>query len=307
MAKVHHTIRELGRQGALLFAETAIDRKALEAASNYLSNEESPIGYLFSGWCQTALPHKRLDDNEIWSLETDYVKLMIEPGSMHGNDGVVRVGVPFGSRARLILLYLQSEAIRTDSREIELGRSLRVWLGKLGVSIGGKSMKDVRDQALRLSRCRMTFQISHGDKIGFINQNLVDTAMFSDDSSGSLLETVRLSEGFFDELKRHPVPLQESAIRALSNNSQALDVYCWLAYRLHSLRAPTPVTWPALYAQFGAGYSSLKNFKMRFSDSLTMALAVYPDAKVCVESSRLLLHPSAPAVPKADTKRFKLA
>lgn len=307
MAKVHNTIRELGRQGALLFAETAIERKALEAASEYLSNEESPIGYLFSGWCQTALPHKRLDDNEIWSLETDYVKLMIEPGSVHGADGVVRIGVPFGSRARLILLYLQSEAIRIDSREIELGRSLRVWLGKLGVSIGGKSMKDVRDQALRLSRCRMTFQISHGDKIGFINQNLVDTAMFSDDRGGSLLETVKLSEGFFDELKRHPVPLQESAIKALSNNSQALDVYCWLAYRLHSLRAPTPVTWPALYAQFGAGYSSLKNFKMRFNDSLTMALAVYPDAKVCVEPSRVVLHPSAPAVPKADSRRLGVA
>ncbi len=72
----------------------------------------------------------------------------------------------------------------------------------------------------------MTFQISQGDKIGFINQNLVDTAMFTDDSKSSLLETVKLSEGFFDELKRHPVPLQESAVKALSNNSQALDVYC---------------------------------------------------------------------------------
>ena len=304
MAKVHDNLRELGRQGALLFAETNVERRALEAASDYLSNEESIIGFLFSGWCQTALPHKRLDDNEIWSLETDYVKLMIEPGSVHGPEGAIRVGVPFGSRARLILLYLQSEAIRTDSREIELGRSLRVWLGKLGVPIGGKSMKDVRDQALRLSRCRMTFQISHGAKIGFINQNLVDTAMFTDDSNGALLETVKLSESFFDELKRHPVPLQESAIKALSNNSQALDVYCWLAYRLHSLKAPTPVTWPALYAQFGAGYSSLKNFKMRFNDSLTMALAVYPDARVDIEPSRLLLHPSAPAVPKAEARRL---
>ena len=304
MAKVHKALRELGRQEALLFADTTVERKALEAASNYLSDEESAIGFLFSGWCQTALPHKRLGDDEIWSLETDYVKLMIEPGSVHGPERVTRVGVPFGSRARLILLFLQSEAIRTDSREIELGRSLRVWLGKLGVPIGGKSMRDVRDQALRLSRCRMTFQISHGDKIGFINQNLVDTAMFTDDSDGSLLETVKLSEGFFDELKRHPVPLQESAVKALSNNSQALDVYCWLAYRLHSLKAPTPVTWTALFAQFGAGYSSLKNFKMRFSDSLTMALAVYPDAKIEVEPNRLMLHPSAPAVPKAEAKRL---
>jgi hypothetical protein len=128
--------------------------------------------------------------------------------------------------------------------------------------------------------------------------------MFTDDSSGALLETVKLSKSFFEELKRHPVPLQESSIKALSNNSQALGVYCWLAYRLHSLKARTPVTWPTLYAQFGAGYSSLKNFKMRFAESLTMALAVYPDAKVDVEPSRLLLYPSAPAVLKAQARRL---
>lgn len=296
MGKIHDSLKDLGRQGALLFAETDVDRRALEAAAGYLSDEDNAIGFLFSGWCQTALPHKRLDDDAIWSLETDFVKLMIEPGSIHGPAGAVRVGVPYGSRARLILLYLQSEAIRTNSREIELGRSLRVWLGKLGVPIGGKSMKEVRDQALRLSRCRMTFQLSHGAKLGFINQNLVDTAMFTSDNGGSLLDTVKLSEGFFEELQRHPVPLQESAIRALSNNSQALDVYCWLAYRLHSLKAPTAVTWKALYAQFGANYSTLKNFRMRFSDSLTMAMAVYPDAKVDVEQSGLVLHKSQPAV-----------
>jgi hypothetical protein len=106
--------------------------------------------------------------------------------------------------------------------------------------------------------------------------------------------------------KGNEIPAAQDMIAALglTNNSQALDVYCWLAYRLHSLKAPTPITWPALYAQFGAGYSSLKNFKMRFNDSLTMALAVYPDAKVDVETSRLLLHPSAPAVPKAAARRL---
>jgi hypothetical protein len=88
------------------------------------------------------------------------------------------VGVPYGSRARLILLYLQSEALRTQSRDIELGRSLHAWLGRLGIPIGGKSFKDVREQANRLSRCRLTFHVKYG---GLVNQNIVDTAMFVDD------------------------------------------------------------------------------------------------------------------------------
>lgn len=41
-----------------------------------------------------------------------------------------------GSYARFILLFVQSEAIKTGSREIELGRSMRVWLGNMDLSIG---------------------------------------------------------------------------------------------------------------------------------------------------------------------------
>lgn len=297
MGQLHDRISQHGRQGALALADTALDRKALEAALTYMSDEDSSTGFLFSGWCQTALPHRRLADNEIWTLETDHVKLMVEPGSMHGPDGAVRIGVPYGSRARLILLYLQSEAIRTNSRQIELGRSLRVWLGKLGVPIGGKSMRDVREQALRISRCRMTFQITRGDKVGFINQNIVDSGLFSSDANGALLDTVHLSERFFNELKLHPVPLQEAAIRALSNSSQALDIYCWLTYRLHSLPRDTPITWTALRAQFGTTYSGLRDFRKRFSESLQMALAVYPDANVEISQVGLLLRRSRPPVP----------
>lgn len=295
MGKIHEQLSEYGKQGALAFAENGVERKVLEAAYEFMADDVGGIGFLFSGWCQTALPHRKLPDDQVWTLKTDYVRLMVEPGSVEINDKVVRVGVPYGSRARLILLYLQSEAIRTNSREIELGRSLRIWLGKLGVPIGGKSMKDVRDQALRLSRCRMTFQITQGDKVGFINQNLVDTAMFSSEG-GSLLETVQLSERFFMELRRHPVPVQEGAIRALSNNSQALDVYCWLAYRLRVLSGPTMITWAALMPQFGRSYCEKKEFRRRFVENLQMALAVYPDANVEIVRGGLKLQKSPPAV-----------
>src|SRR4029078_1921839 len=62
-----------------------------------------------------------------------------------------------GSYARFILLFLQSEAIRAGSREIELGRSMRVWLGTMGLSIGGTTYKMVSEQAKRISGCRLQF------------------------------------------------------------------------------------------------------------------------------------------------------
>ncbi len=300
MGKIHGQLERLGRQGALALADTDRDRRELKVAEDYMADETGGVGYIFSGWCQTALPHRRLPDDEVWAVRTDYVTLMVEPGSIDLENQIVKVGVPFGSRARLILLFLQGEAIRSRSPDIELGRSLRVWLGKLGMPIGGRSLKEIREQSLRLSRCRMSFQIAHGDRTGFINQNILDTAMFSGDGGGALLETVTLSDRFFKELQKHPVPLQEAAIRSLSNNSQALDIYCWLAYRLHCLTKPTEIKWGGLLPQFGGGGTDKKAFKRRFQDNLRLALAAYPDAKVEVIEGGLRLLNSRPPVPLRD-------
>lgn len=301
MATVHKLIEELGRQGALKTAESEGDRRAIEAAITYMSDEEAGVGFLYSGWCQAALPHKKLPNEAVWKVQTERVTLVVEPGrrNLLGDDTEF-VGVPYGSRARLILLYLQSEALRTKSRDIELGRSLHAWLGRLGIPIGGKSFRDVREQADRLSRCRLTFHVQQGGRAGLINQNIVDAAMFvagNDGGQDSLfVETARLSETFFQQLQKHPVPLEEPAIKAISNNSQALDVYCWLAYRLHVLSAARTITWPSLYAQFGSSYKKLAHFKMRYVDSLKVAVAVYPGADVDLDERGLIIRPSPPPV-----------
>ncbi len=76
----------------------------------------------------------------------------------------------------------------------------------------------------------------------------------------------------------------------------ALDVYCWLAYRLHSLTFDKPISWAALASQFGAGIKLRKHFKAAFTESLALAQAVYRDARVDVSDSGLVLKPSPPPV-----------
>jgi hypothetical protein len=119
------------------------------------------------------------------------------------------------------------------------------------------------------------------------------------EGQGSLfVETARLSEIFFAQLRQHAVPLDEAAIRAIRNSSMALDVYCWLAYRLHSLSAPKALTWAALAGQFGAGIKLRKHFKPAFTESLAVAQAVYRDARVEVTEAGVGLNPSPPPVRK---------
>ena len=214
------------------------------------------------------------------------------------------VGVPYGSYARLIMLYLQTEALRTNSREVELGGSWRAWMSRIGVPWGGSSGKAVREQADRIARCRLTFHVQGQGRAALVNQNIVDRADWAEFRvrwhrrvpRTPEPRTAKLSEGFFEQLKRHPVPLEENAIKALANNSAALDVYIWLAYRLHSLTGPRAVTWKALKAQFGTSYKELYHFKARFPDLLSLATAVYPDAKLEVADEGVILKPSRPPV-----------
>ena len=307
MAEVHALLLAQGKEIAL---KTDMDRAVVEAAAGYLSSEDTDIGYLFSGWAQAALPHRRLPDDMAWQVTTDRVTLIVQPGLRPAANGTpVSVGVPYGSRARLILLYLQTEAVRTNTREVELGRSLHAWLRRLEIPIGGKQMASVRDQAERISRCRLSFQIKQGTRTGLVNQHILDTSMFIEDDSvqgGLFVEKASLSQSFFDELKKHPVPVEEAAVRQIANNSLALDVYCWLAYRLHSLNAPITVSWKALHGQFGRSVARLDHFKDHFRTVLALATSVYPDARVEEADSGvgLVLNPSRPPVsPKSGISR----
>ncbi len=305
MGTVHELLETRGKTGAL---EAGLDRGIVEAASLYMGDEDGALNFVYAGWAQCALPHRKLADDQPWEISADKVRLVVEPGrrpSGEDGDGPLEfLGVPFGSHARLILLYLQTEALRTNSREIELGRSLRDWLGRIGVSVGGRTGKLVKDQAERISRCRLTFHLHGGKSAGLINQSIVDRALFIEDGEvlqGRLsLEMAKLSEGFFEQLKRHPVPLEEAAIRAINNNPAALDCYLWLAYRLHALTAPRLVTWKALKGQFGGGFKEAYHFKNKWAQTLQMALAVYPAARVDVSEQGVTLRPSRPPVaPKA--------
>ena len=308
MGTVHHLLEASGRQGAL---EAGIPRPVVDVASIYMADEDSGISFAFAGWSQTALPHSRQPPSEAWSISSDNVRLIVEPGRriIPGAADNVQpefIGVPFGTHARLILLFLQTEAIRTGCREVELGGSLREWLAKIGVSYGGSTAKSVREQAERISLCKMTFHFKAGRTTGLVNQTILDRALFieqegKDDGRQARIsfEAAKLSEGFFEQLLRHPVPLEMAAIKALSKQAMALDIYMWLVYRLHALSADRMVTWKALKSQFGSGFNEMHSFKTKFTrpdGPLAMALAAYPEAKVDVGKEGLTLKPSRPPV-----------
>lgn len=319
MGQVHQLVLAFGKDRAQELAGTTIEPRLLDIASRVLSEESQAIGITYAGFCLTALPHRRLPDEQLWRRTSQRLTLMIEPGRLPHEDRIY--GVPYGSRARLILLYLQTVAVKTNSPEIELGRSMRDWMARMGVSLGGKSYHDVREQANRISACRLTFSWGEGPDIGFIRDSVVAGGLQSfetaeDEQRGRRsIRLVQLSLSFFEQLRRHPVPIWEPALGYIANQSMAIDVYIWLSYRLHSLERSISISWPALHGQFGAGFKNLAQFKAHFTTAVTTACTVYPDAKVDVLPAGLMLHPSrAPvdrrtiaAVPAETAKLTRLA
>jgi replication initiator protein len=297
-----------GLEGARSRVETKAERQAVEAAGIVLAEEVSRLGITHAGFAMTSLPHKRIED-PLWRRQGHRTTLLVESGRTGKGSWI---GVPYGSMARLILLYLQTEAIRTGNPEVELGRSMHAWLSRMGISGGGKNYKLVGEQARRISACRLTFltEIPGAElrQNGAFVQNAITLTAATDERQRALWQDrVRLDEGFWRSLREHPVPVREEAVRAIGARSLALDVYIWLAYRLHSLTRSTPVTWSALHGQFGAGFKAVRQLKPTFRDALGLALAVYPEARVDLEAAGVVLHPSAPAVPRAEAKRIGLA
>ena len=89
-------------------------------------------------------------------------------------------------------------------------------------------------------------------------------------------------------------PLSTSAIKQLRKSPMDLDVYAWLVHRLFSLSKPSTVTWQQLSEQFGHGYAEIRKFRRFFIDSLKRVQTVYPEARLKVADSGVILLPSKP-------------
>jgi Plasmid encoded RepA protein len=112
--------------------------------------------------------------------------------------------------------------------------------------------------------------------------------------------TIRLSQDYFTSLQEHAVPLNEADLAALAHSAMALDLYAWLAQRLHRVTPLKPVfiTWAALKQQFGPDYGRMDKFKAVFRVALRQVRARYQRAIIDLDDRGITLHHSLPPVTK---------
>ena len=217
--------------------------------------------------------------------------------------------LPFGNFPRLILAWVSTEAVRTQSRELVLGRSLAKFMRELGVysSGGGREHTKLRNQMDRLFNAHVS--LVYEDKRGkaTVNSQIADSTVFwwnpQRPDQPSLWESkIELSEKFFNEIISHPVPLDMNTLKALKRSSLGLDLYLWLVYRTFTLRASQRLTWRQLYRQFGAHPDKasdkfiVRNFRTKCLRELKKIKTAWPELNYSMATGVLILHPSTPAI-----------
>jgi hypothetical protein len=306
--QVHALLKGEGEQVARLYAQ-GLGHPDLFDRVQAVALEEPTPSFLHSALCAMSLPVRRPNDETASIIRQDgQYTLVITPRPVlqrtDGQQKMAVLGVPYGSLPRLILIHIMTEAVRTRSRHIVLGTSFTDWMRRLGmrtISYGPRgSATLIKEQLDRLLACELMIrwdnETSSGDKEFAVKEvKLTSDYAGVNTKQGSFSREILLTEGFFEHLREHAVPLDENAIRQLRDSATALDLYTWLAYRLpriskgrHAL-----LSWPQLATHFGNEGNNIRKFRQTIRDAWQRHVsAVYPEARADFDTTVIRLHPS---------------
>lgn len=251
---------------------------------------DGPKGLLFqhSVLCQTCLPYRDPGDATSWERRNGRVSLNIESLSVVDPEtgDRVRLGLPYGPKPRLLMMHINTEALRTGERRIHVAESMTAFVRSIGLDTGGRTITTVKAQMARLASCMIQLgAVTEQSRSVNIDTKIIQKFDLwyprADNQRVLWSSYIELASDYFEDLQAHAVPLNEMAIAKLSGHAMALDVYTWLAQRLH--RVPPKghlVPWSSLKMQFGWNYDRMRKFREKFSEALDLVAIAYPEARV---------------------------
>ena len=284
--------------------------------------EASDVHHLHSFLALCGLPYKkpRLDPvtkKEPLSHHKKYGKMSIQvnAGSLIDprNGDMVQQGLPYGPKARLLLVDICTRALRQNSPTVELENSLSCFIQTLGFDVVGGPMGTIKlfkEQINRLAACNIHFGFFNGQEATTFNSSLIEevSLWFPDNPEQRMLwpSTIKLSHQFFSTLQQHAFPLDLRLLSCFTHSARQMDILLWLAYRTHNLHKPYFLRWEPLQQQFSQSKARrLIHFKQDFQNDLkaiqkvlgedlpirisTEGVKILPNRNKKLVSTRLLL------------------
>lgn len=272
----------------------------------------SDMAFLHTTLCQVGLPRSKTPGRE-YQRRSGSDWLIVRAGSLDMGDGKgpVEQPLPYGAMPRLALAFISTYAKRYKTREVPIGDSAYEFLKLIGTTSpdqrpSNTSYKTLQTQLHALAACHM--QLGNGKGLTINTQIAKKFQVWSGNAEqpGLWPGVLTLDMDYYDALLEGGVPLDQRALMALSGSALALDVYCWMAHRLHRIEGRSLLLrWASLREQFGQDYhgpEADKNFKKVFLPALEKVLEVYPQAQVKRAPGTgggLMFFPSAPPISKS--------
>jgi len=285
---------------------TKHQQRLLDISTAIRSGPPDRINFLHAVQCQCGIPYRNPGEGVLeWDRRQGNASLRIEAGSAidPSSGDFKRLGLPYGEKPRLVLIHLATEAVRTGSPVVDVEDSMTAFARSLGIETNGSQLRSLKDQLARLASATVRMGVVEQGRAVQVNTQFVSAfdLWFPKQADQRVLwpSIVRLSEEYFQSLGQHAVPLDHRAVAALSSSSMALDIYVWLAQRLH--RVPPAkaqfLAWDCLHQQFGLGFARVRDFRRRFVQTLRHVASAYPAARLAADDRGLTLSHSPPPVP----------
>src|SRR5262249_55725319 len=137
------------------------------AGSRIAKEPPERTDFLHTVMCQVGLP-RRMTEARTFERQSGHVSILIESGKLFNRKEWVQYPLPYGTTPRLVMVHLNSEAIRTQSRRVEVGDSMRQFLQTLGMGDGGGprgGYTTVRKQIEALAACRLSIGMQADGKV----------------------------------------------------------------------------------------------------------------------------------------------
>lgn len=295
--------------------ETQDNRIARTAAEVWetTANDAGELAFVSRILVQAFLPHS--DPKDIaWQRINGNFTLTVKSGIGFENGKSKTYGVPYGAIPRLLLAWLNSEAIKNaqdkeniNPQRIYMGRSLSEFLEKIGIQrTGGKrgGITSFKNQAEKLFRAEITVTCTGAEMISERDIKVSDGRFFFWDSKSpeqtTLWESaIELSDRFYSLLIQNPVPLDWRVLKAIKQSPMALDLYMWLSHRMSYIEKPVVIQWETLQKQLGSDVERVDNFRQKVRLHLKKLNLIWRDLKVDASKTEgIYLYPTTPLISK---------
>ena len=263
------------------------------------------VGYTHAVMVQCFLPQRPVA-MKTYITNHGRASLRIEASGLTdpNNPGVwIECEAPSGPKPRLILPYIVGEAVRTANLEIDLGRSLRVFMEKLGIPIAGTNGKALTAQIQNTAAATIVLGEWTKDRAQTRAGRLAKAFSFwlerDPDQQSFWTPTMTLSDDFYAAIQDHRVPIDMGHLAQLARSPRRMDLYAWLAYRTPRIHSGhrVAISLRALQSIFAPDIGRLRDFRNRLRSDLAAIAAVYPHFKLEVDGDVLRLERSPPPVP----------